>query len=144
MNKKNRTRSKKNKIIIILLTLLLISSVLLNVFLFKNNKKNIIKKDVIIKDENIVFFGDSITHQYTLEKFYPKNIVINSGIDGNVTKDLIGRIENDVYRYNPSKVFLLIGINDKCRDVSDKDILKNIQKIINGIKINRRYSDIYV
>ena len=90
-----------------------------------------------------MFFGDSITSGYKIEEFYPKNNVINSGISGNVTNDLLERMD-DVYRYNPSKVFLLIGINDLNREKSIDEITKNIQKIINNIKANRKYTKIYI
>ena len=76
-------------------------------------------------DENIVFFGDSITEVYKVDEFFPKRNVINSGISGDRTENLLERMD-DVYRYNPSKVFLLIGINDLNREKSIDEITKNI------------------
>ena len=129
--------SINSKIIIIILSVLLLISLVINIYLFS------IKKNINLLDENIVFFGDSITSGYKIEEFYPKNNVINSGISGNVTNDLLERMD-DVYRYNPSKVFLLIGINDLNREKSIDEITKNIQKIINNIKANRKYTKIYI
>jgi lysophospholipase L1-like esterase len=133
-----KEREKKE----ILLSLLLIS-ITYNINLY--NKKN--KVDVKIEyrnDENIVFYGDSITNKYEIENFFPANKIINSGISGDEASDLIERIENDVYKYNPSKVFILIGINDLNHNVDKEEILNNIQEIITGIKINRKYTKIYV
>ena len=49
-----------------------------------------------------------------------------------------------VYRYNPSKVFLLIGTNDiEIGKVNDY-IIERIGKIIDEIKLNRKYTEIYV
>lgn len=135
--KKKEKISINSKIIIIILSVLLLISLVINIYLFS------IKKNINLLDENIVFFGDSITSGYKIEEFYPKNNVINSGISGNVTNDLLERMD-DVYRYNPSKVFLLIGINDLNREKSIDEITKNIQKIINNIKTNRKYTKIYI
>ncbi len=135
--KKKEKISINSKIIIIILSVLLLISLVINIYLF------IIKKNINLLDENIVFFGDSITSGYKIEEFYPKNNVINSGISGNVTNDLLERME-DVYKYNPSKVFILIGINDLNRGKSIDEILDNIQRIVNNIKTNRKYTNIYI
>lgn len=141
MKKEKKERNIKNKTIKIIILFLLVISICFNIFFINNNKND----NLIIKnDENIVFLGDSITNGYNVEKYYPKNNVVNSGINGNKTEDLINRIDNDLYKYNPSKVFLLIGINDLCNYVDEDDIIFNIQRIINGIKNNRKYSEIYV
>ena len=131
----------KNKSIIITLILSLIVSIITNIFLFNNS---IDKENSILMDENIVFFGDSITNKYTVEEFFSDKYVINSGISGDKTEDLIERIEDDVYKYNPSKVFLLIGINDLNNGVDEEKIINNIQKIVNGIKLKRKYTKIYI
>ena len=49
-----------------------------------------------------------------------------------------------VYDYNPSKVVLLIGINDLCGDVSGEEVVKNIGEIVKLIKENRPYAKIYL
>ena len=68
-------------------------------------------KDRYIIPENIVFLGDSITYYYDLDKYYPDNNVVNSGICGDVSEDILNDMYNRVYKYNPSIVFLLIGTN---------------------------------
>jgi lysophospholipase L1-like esterase len=120
-------------------SLLLFVSLVFNVILIVN--KPIIKYE---NDENIIFFGDSITHGYDLDRFYPNNNVINKGIGGNRTGDLLDRVRKDVYEHNPSKVFLLIGINDLCGELDQEDIVFNIQSLINEIKQNRSKTEIYV
>lgn len=138
MEKKNEKRTL-NKMIMITLSILLIISLTFNICFtrdkYETNYNN---------DENIIFFGDSITEQYDLFKYYPQKNVINRGISGNKTEDLINRINKDVYVYNPSKIFLLIGINDLLNSVYREDILSNIQTIINGIKVNRKRANLYV
>lgn len=98
----------------------------------KCEKVNIIKKTII--NPNIVFFGDSITDYYDLDKFFPNVKKVNSGISGNRTWDLKKDMYNRVYRYNPSKVIILIGINNLLyEDSSVEDIEKDIKEIMNDI-----------
>lgn len=135
--KKKEKITINSKIILIILGILLLISLVINIYLFR------IKKNINLLDENIVFFGDSITSVYNVDEFFPKNNVINSGISGNITENLLERMD-DVYKYNPSKVFLLIGINDLNRGYSSDEILSNMQKIINNIKTHRKYTKIYI
>ena len=84
--------------------------------------------------ESIVFLGDSITSRYDLNKYFPNYNVYNSGIAGNMTKDILENMENRVFAYNPTKVFILIGTNDLVYSGLDNDGLKNnIEEIINKI-----------
>lgn len=124
-----------------ILTSLLLISIIFDLVLFFSKEKEVIK---YVTDQNIVFFGDSITEGYKVKEFFPDTFVINSGISGDRSNQLLERIVNAVYIYNPSKVFILIGINDMNGGVSEEQILNNIQKIINGIKINRKYTKIYI
>lgn len=136
-------KNNKNNLILILLFMSLFISLICNVILLKTEEK-VITKIEYKTDENIVFFGDSITRHYKINEFFPNSHIINSGISGDEASDLVERIEDDVYKYNPSKVFLLIGINDLNHKVDEKEILENIQKIVNGIKTNRKYAKIYI
>lgn len=137
--KNKEKKNKKGIFIIVTLSIILTVSIIFNIFLF--NKKNIIEYK---NDENIIFFGDSITEGYRLDKYFPKKNVVNKGISGNRTTDLVNRIDKDVYEYNPSKTLILIGINDLAMETEKEDILENIQLIINGLQINRKNSEIYV
>ena len=100
-------------------------------------------KDRYIIPENIVFLGDSITDFYDLDKYYPDNSVVNSGISGDVSEDILNDMYNRVYKYNPSKVFLLIGTNQLMKDDNDK-IISDVKKIIESIHDNRPITKIYV
>lgn len=84
--------------------------------------------------ESIVFLGDSITSRYDLNKYFPNYNVYNSGIAGNMTKDILENMENRIFTYNPTKVFILIGTNDLVYSGLDNDGIKNnIEEIINKI-----------
>ena len=102
-----------------------------------------VKKRVVM-DENIVFVGDSITDFYDLEEYYPDYNVVNSGIDGNQTRNILEDIDERIYQYNPSKVFLLIGTNDIGHGVEPYEIVSNIKQILEGIRVNRPYAKLYL
>jgi lysophospholipase L1-like esterase len=92
------------------------------------------------KNDTIVFYGDSITSSsktnpegsltwdglgsgyvnmintyYLLYKPELNLRIINQGISGNRTEDLIKRLDSDVLSYNPNYVFIMIGVNDAWR-----------------------------
>lgn len=100
-------------------------------------------EEKVVVDDNYVFVGDSIFEGYDLEKYFKDMPVINSGISGHKTTDILNNMNNRIYKYNPSKVILMIGTND-FSSISNEDTVKNIGKIIDGIKANRPYAEIYV
>ena len=99
---------------------------------------------VELMDDNYLFLGDSITDFYNLDEYYEGLPVVNSGIDGNDTQDILDDMENRVYQYNPSKVFLLIGTNDIDHGDSLDSIVDNIEKILLEIRENRPYAELYL
>lgn len=101
-----------------------------------------IYKDIKL-DDNYLFLGDSITDFYDLDKYYQDMPVVNSGINGDTAEEILKNMEERVYRYNPSKVFLLIGTNQIEKE-SVEEVYDSIIKIINKIHSNRRYAKIYV
>ena len=109
------------------------------------------KKCVTIKNEvkdilnpNYVFLGDSITALYDLNKYYDGLPVVNSGISGETTDDIVNNLQDRVYKYNPSKVIILIGINDIERKISKEKTIENITKIVTQIKDNKPNCEIYL
>lgn len=106
-------------------------------------KEKTITKEVKVVEPNYLFLGDSITDYYDLEKYYDDLPVVNSGISGDVTTDILDDMQKRVYQYNPSVVFLLIGTNDYVFADQDK-IIERIGKIIDGIQKNRPAAKIYV
>lgn len=62
--------------------------------------------------------------------------IINSGIGGNNTIDLLNRIEKDCYAYSPQLTILMIGTNDmnSAKHVALNQYEINLTQIIKGIK----------
>ena len=121
--------------ILIIITLLSVISSVINISKLESIKE---------QDENIVFYGDSITEGYNVKEFYDEFRVVNSGISGNTTEDLINRIDRDLYNYNPSTVIIQIGTNDIRASIKDEDIIKNLKSIIKGIRKNRKNASILI
>ena len=128
--------------------------VFLGVIALKNNKifDNVTKdtdveekedsKEKVKLPDNYLFVGDFYVKNMDFEDFlYP--YVKVSDLEY-TTDDLLNNIENDIYVYNPSTVFIEIGYNDLNNEVSEEDIIANLEEIIKGIKSNRVYAKIYV
>lgn len=97
-----------------------------------------------VKPKVIVFIGDSITEGADFKDAFENTIVLNKGISGDVTYDIIDRLRDDVYDFMPDKVFLLIGINDIGNNIDNEQIIENIDKIISDLKNNCPNTKIYL
>ncbi|MDO5003862.1 MAG: GDSL-type esterase/lipase family protein [bacterium] len=143
---KIKEKYKKKYYISLILVLILILAVIVVSVLFMYRKPKIEEK-IVEKykvPENILFLGDSITECYDLDKYYDGFNIVNSGISGNKTYDILNNMKERVYKYNPSKIFILIGTNDFLENKTNEEIINNIKKIINEISKNRPESKIYL
>lgn len=137
-----------HKYYLIAIIIMLIIIIIMSISLLTKEKNNFTNPYEVMyeSNDNFLFLGDSITDYYPLEEYYDNLPVVNSGVAGNKTVDILGDMKNRVYQYNPTKVFLLIGTNDL--DSNDKDIVdttfNNIKEIIKEIKENRSDATIYV
>ena len=103
--------------------------------------------DKIKKEENILFLGDSITEFYPIEEIYGDLPIVRSGLAGYETTDILDKIEEMSYKYNPTSVYLLIGTNDIRIDNSKEkqdETIENIKKITKLIRKNRSQAKIYI
>ncbi len=83
---------------------------------------------------DIVFLGNSITEGGgNWAKRFNNPRIKNRGISGDVTDGVLARLE-EINFYQPSAVFLLIGINDLFNpDISAEYVGNNVVKIANSI-----------
>lgn len=105
------------------------------------------KTKMINQKENIVLVGDSIFDWFPTERIFSDLPVVNSGVAGNTTKDILNDMENRIYKYNPTKVFINIGTNDIEYDDSaelNEQVYQNIISIVEQIKKNRSKCEIYI
>lgn len=99
---------------------------------------------LIAKDEKrVVFLGDSITDSWKLAEYFPNQPYINRGISGQVTAQMLIRMQPDVIAHKPKVLVLLAGTNDIAGNlgaVTNEFIAGNIKSIVelahaNGINV---------
>jgi lysophospholipase L1-like esterase len=100
------------------------------------------KKEPVVEGK-IIFLGNSITQGGNWKQLLKDSTVINRGIGGDITFGVLGRLD-DVMKRKPSKLFLLIGINDISKNIPDEVIMENIFSIVNKIRGGSPKTEIYV
>lgn len=137
---------------------ILVLSVLLNVILltligyklyrryFMHGNRNFPRAEVFSKlppnTGEIIFLGDSLTDHFEVSELFKDAGIINRGIAGNTTSDIIERLA-EVTSRKPSKVFMMIGVNDFTYGVKVDQILENYRQIIQSIKKESPHTKIY-
>ena len=91
-----------------------------------------------------LFLGDSITNNYTLQKYYPEYPIINSGIGGDRTQNILNTLNNRVFKYQPKKVIILAGINDLTHFEDPSYGAFNIEEIAKRIKEKLPKCEIFI
>ena len=85
-----------------------------------------------------VFLGDSWFDEGVildrLKTHLPAASIINKGVGGNTSTDLLARFDADVMPHNPSFVWIMSGTNDYWQDVSVETYKSNIDTLIGKIK----------
>ncbi len=78
----------------------------------------------------VVFLGDSITDGWRLNEYYGSDRdFVNRGIGGQITGEMLGRMQADVIDLKPRAVLVLGGINDLGRGVAVRAIENNLSMI---------------
>ena len=93
--------------------------------------------------KEIVFLGNSITDGGEWIELFNNKRCKNRGISGDITEGVLFRLE-EVTRSKPSKVFLLIGVNDLARGISKDTVFTNICKIAENIRSASPKTKVYV
>jgi lysophospholipase L1-like esterase len=77
----------------------------------------------------VVLLGDSITDGWRLNEYFPDRDFINRGISGQITGQMLGRMEPDVIKLQPAIMLVLGGTNDVARGVPVSTIEDNLTAI---------------
>jgi lysophospholipase L1-like esterase len=90
--------------------------------------------------ERVLFYGDSITDGWRLNEYFPGKDFVNRGISGQITGEMLGRMQADVIANRPAAMLILAGTNDIARGVSVETIQNNMKMIAdlaekNAIKV---------
>lgn len=91
----------------------------------------------------IMFLGNSITEMGDFRKLTGDTTIINRGIGGDITFGIMNRID-EIVRFKPSKIFILIGINDLYKKIPEQTYVSNISAIVNLVRAQSPKSAIYV
>ena len=100
------------------------------------------KKEPVVKGK-VVFLGNSITEGGNWKKLLKDSTVINRGISGDITSGILNRI-GEVSNRQPSRLYLLIGINDISQNIPDEAIMENIFSILGKLKSASPKTKIFV
>lgn len=131
---------------IILLIILLVNFVK-EIDFSKNNKtsNNVVQKTEEKEiDNNFLFVGDFGTEEFNFDNYDLDYHYVKKTDKKLTTEKLNNDLNNYIYKYNPSIVFLQVGIIDLDEDKSIDEIIDNYGKIIDSIKENRSYAEIYI
>ncbi|MBI3881472.1 MAG: SGNH/GDSL hydrolase family protein [Verrucomicrobia bacterium] len=100
--------------------------------------KPILAKMDLKDGDTVVFLGDSITHQclytqYVEDYFYTRNPGLrihfhNAGVGGDRAANALARFDEDVAKFKPKYVTILLGMNDGSYRDYDKAIFDTYQK----------------
>lgn len=93
--------------------------------------------------EDIIFAGNSITDGNEWSELFNDNRIKNRGISGDITAGLLYRVK-DITQGKPSKVFILIGVNDLARNISTDSVVKNILQAAAFIRQQSPATKIYI
>lgn len=91
----------------------------------------------------IIFLGNSITDYCDWNELFGKQNIKNRGIGSDVINGVIDRLY-EVVESRPSKIFLMIGINDLGRGSTVEQILSDYQRLINLIKEKSPQTQLYI
>jgi len=142
---------------------LIITSLLLNIVFIAgasviwSNKDNVFKRIIEVRADRlhsqfemfssepakVVFLGDSITEGGLWNELLPGVDVVNRGVGGNATGDLLGRIDQ-VFKLQPEKLFLMIGVNDLNRKFGPDVARSNYIELFDLIDKNIPEAEIYI
>ncbi|GAA6620450.1 hypothetical protein NUACC26_062660 [Scytonema sp. NUACC26] len=90
-----------------------------------------------------ILAGDSLSLWFPSELLPKDRNWLNQGISGEKTTGLLNRL--DLFNStNPETIFVMIGINDLIRGVSDETILDNQQQIVRYLRKNHPTAQIVV
>lgn len=105
------------------------------------------KKDLFERlpntENEIVFLGNSITDGAEWSEIFNDLRIKNRGISGDITEGILYRLV-EVTESKPAKIFLMIGVNDLARGISQQQILLNYEKIIKQIKDDSPQTKLYI
>ena len=92
----------------------------------------------------VIFVGDSITQYGNFDEFFGGINILNRGIGSDTTEGVLHRTD-EISIHQPSKIFIMIGINDLVYEELSLDwITDNVREIIEVLLIDNPNTTIYL
>lgn len=73
---------------------------------------------------------ESSQYEYWMARRLPGYRVINRGVSGNSTRDMLNRFQRDVIEASPRYVVILGGVNDDRHRLPESDTIRNIRSMV--------------
>lgn len=96
-----------------------------------------------VTEGDIVFLGNSITDGGEFAELFSNPAIKNRGINGDVISGVRERL-HQVTDGKPSKIFLLIGINDISHSIPSNDLAKEYEALVGEITKNSPSTRLYI
>lgn len=92
---------------------------------------------------DIVFVGTSLTQGFPLQEMFRNPHLLNRGVGGNTTSDILNRFY-EIANREPGKVFIEAGINDITKGISVDSIMRNVDSLVWICKIANPAVKVYL
>lgn len=93
--------------------------------------------------DGIIFLGNSITHWGDWAELLKTPKAKNRGIAGDISFGILNRLD-EVVAEKPSKIFIMIGVNDIGRKIPLSVTLANYRKIIRRLRIALPHTQVFM
>jgi len=106
-------------------------------------QKSTMFEEMPIKNNSIVFLGDSIIEGANWDELFDNPNILNRGIGGDTSEGVLSRI-SEITRLQPTKLFIAIGTNDISQGVSTEQIITNYRAIIETVQEKSSQTKVFV
>lgn len=83
--------------------------------------------------QQILFLGSSSIRRWDLEKYFPKQPVLNRGFGGSCIYDSYHYAERVIFPYQPKTIVLYAGDNDIASGLSPKQVAEDFEQLVSLI-----------
>ncbi len=90
-----------------------------------------------------MFLGDDLTEGGNWRKLLKDSTILNRGIAGDKTFGILQRLD-EIIKHKPSRLFLMIGMNDLASNTPNAVIIENIFAIVGRVRTASSKTVIYV
>lgn len=96
-----------------------------------------------VTTDKVIFLGNSITEGGTWGMLFKEASPLNRGISGDNTFGVLARLD-EIVRHKPTKLFVLIGVNDLSKNAPPNRIIENIFSIVGRVRAQSPTTQIFV